>query len=138
MSETQTGSAASHRQVGFQEAISLFFNNYLNFEGRSSRGAYWWAALFMLLVDIATSIIDGVLFGFTFENMEPIGTLVFLAILLPSIAVGVRRLHDIGKSGWWSLIAFTVIGLIPLIYWACQPGERQDNRFGPDIEAGRR
>ncbi|MEM6650401.1 MAG: DUF805 domain-containing protein [Pseudomonadota bacterium] len=108
----------------------------MNFEGRSSRGAYWWAVLFTLLVDIATSVIDSILFGG--NSVEPIGSLVSLALLLPGVGVGVRRLHDIGKSGWWLLIGFTIIGLIPLIYWLCQPGERQDNRFGPDVEAGRR
>ncbi|MEM1103752.1 MAG: DUF805 domain-containing protein, partial [Pseudomonadota bacterium] len=60
-----------------------------------------------------------------------------LATRIPGIGLGVRRLHDIGRSGWWTLIAFTVIGLIPLIYWACQPGERSENRFGPDVEQGR-
>ncbi|MEM6851324.1 MAG: DUF805 domain-containing protein, partial [Pseudomonadota bacterium] len=66
-----------------------------------------------------------------------LGTLFSLATLIPGIGLGVRRLHDIGRSGWWTLIAFTVIGLIPLIYWACQPGERSENRFGPDVEQGR-
>jgi uncharacterized membrane protein YhaH (DUF805 family) len=53
-----------------------------------------------------------------------------LATIIPGIAVTVRRLHDINKSGWWILIAFTVVGIIPLIYWYCQPGTPGKNQYG--------
>ena len=54
-----------------------------------------------------------------------------MATLLPALGVGVRRLHDLDKSGWWLLIVFTGIGALVLIYWFCQPGTPGDNQFGP-------
>lgn len=62
-----------------------------------------------------------------------ISGLIMLALLLPGIAVGVRRLHDIDRSGWWLLIIFVpIIGVIAVIYWACLKGTDGANRFGPD------
>ena len=60
-----------------------------------------------------------------------------LVTLVPSISLSVRRLHDINRSGWWFLLSITLIGLIPLIYWACQRGDRVENDYGSDKEAGR-
>ena len=59
-----------------------------------------------------------------------------LVTLLPGILLSVRRLHDINRSGWWLLFSITLIGLVPLIYWACQRGDRVENDYGPDKEAG--
>ena len=62
-----------------------------------------------------------------------LNTIVSLALILPGIAVSVRRLHDIDRTGWWVLLGFIpVIGTLWLIYWACQPGTSGPNRFGPD------
>ena len=124
---------AGHRHVGFVEAITLFFRNYVNFQGRSSRGAYWWVVLFCLLVEIALTLLvraGGASLSFLFG-------LWWLAILLPSISLSIRRLHDIGKSGWWLLLYLTGIGTLVILFWAVQPGQRATNRFGPDAEAGR-
>lgn len=60
-----------------------------------------------------------------------------LATLIPSLAISVRRLHDVGKSGWWLLIMFTIVGILLLLYWYVQPGQRAENKFGSDKEAGR-
>jgi len=60
-----------------------------------------------------------------------------LVTLLPGRSLSVRRLHDINRSGWWLLLSITLIGLIPLIYWACQGGDRVENDYGSDKEAGR-
>ena len=65
--------------------------------------------------------------AFSIVNM-----LVSLALILPGVAVSVRRLHDIDRTGWWILLGFTVIGALVLIYWACQRGTPGPNRFGPD------
>jgi len=66
------------------------------------------------------------------ENKEWGSIIVNLATLLPGLTVSVRRLHDIDKSGWWLLIMFTFIGIIPLTYWACKKGSTGQNRFGAD------
>jgi uncharacterized membrane protein YhaH (DUF805 family) len=75
--------------VNFQTAIRSGFNNYANFKGRATRAEYWWWALFSLIVQIVTS------------GQNAIGDLIDLAILLPSVAVAIRRLHDTNRRGWW-------------------------------------
>ena len=96
--------------MNFGQAISTCFAKYATFSGRASRPEFWWFFLFQILVSIAASMLGDVVAG-----------LVSLALLLPALAVGARRLHDIGKSGWWQLIMLTVIGLLLLIYWWVQP-----------------
>ena len=102
----------------FGESIKTCFSKYADFSGRASRSEYWWWFLFVVLVSAATGIISDKL------------TAVFsLVVLLPGIAVSVRRLHDIDKSGWFLLLNFIpVIGWIILLYWAVQEG-REPNRF---------
>ncbi|MDP3412218.1 MAG: DUF805 domain-containing protein [Polaromonas sp.] len=97
------------------QAISTCFSKYATFSGRASRPEFWWFFLFQVLVSIAASMFGDVING-----------LVGLALLLPALAVGARRLHDIGKSGWWQLIMLTVIGFLVLIYWWVQPGNSDD------------
>ncbi len=130
--------AAAHRDVKFAEAPALFFKNYVKFEGRSSRGAYWWFFLANVIVSFVLGFIDGTL-GLYAGGVGTLGGLWTLAILIPSIAIGMRRLHDIDKSGWWLLIAFIpLVGVIWLIVLFCQPGKRADTQFGgPDVGAGR-
>lgn len=127
-----------NRQVGFIDAIGLFFKNYVNFQGRSSRGAYWWYFLFSIVLGFILGFIDGFM-GAVEPNtgLGLLGGLFSLATLIPGIALGVRRLHDTGKSGWWILIYFTIIGILVLIFFFAQPGERSENKYGPDQEAGR-
>ena len=96
--------------MNFGQAISTCFAKYATFSGRASRPEFWWFFLFQSLVSIVASMLGDVVAG-----------LVSLALLLPALAVGARRLHDIGKSGWWQLIMLTVIGLLLLIYWWVQP-----------------
>ena len=96
--------------MNFGQAISTCFAKYATFSGRASRPEFWWFFLFQILVSIAASMLGDVVAG-----------LVSLAVLLPALAVGARRLHDINKSGWWQLIMLTVIGLLLLIYWWVQP-----------------
>ena len=60
-----------------------------------------------------------------------------LAIIVPGIAIGIRRLHDVNRSGWWWLIAFTVVGLIPLFIWSVRAGDNDLNDYGEDIEQGK-
>jgi len=126
---------ATGRTVGFFDSIVLGFGNYFDFAGRSSRGAYWFWALFIFFLAMATTTADEAFFPY--NEYTPVTTFTDLATLIPGIALTVRRLHDIGKSGWWMLMALTIIGIIPLIYMMCVPGNRSANSFGPDAEAGR-
>jgi len=112
--------------MNFGQAISSGFNNYVNFSGRACRSAFWYWALFAVLVAIVTQIADSII-GVPATNI-----LAGLGLLLPGIAVSVRRLHDIDRTGWWLLLGFTIIGVIVLIYWDCVKGTGGPNRYGPD------
>ncbi len=102
----------------FGESIRTCFSKYAMFDGRASRSEYWWFFLFTFLASAALGYISQTLSG-----------LFSLGILLPSLAVGVRRLHDIDKSGWFLLLSFIpIIGWIILIFWATQEG-KEPNRF---------
>jgi uncharacterized membrane protein YhaH (DUF805 family) len=111
--------------MSFGQAISTCFSKYVMFSGRAGRPEYWYWVLFVLVASIVLSIIDRVLpFGL-------LRLLFALATILPGIAVGCRRLHDVDRSAWWLLIAFVpVVGAILLIVWACQRGTTGPNQFG--------
>lgn len=102
---------------------------YAVFEGRARRAEFWYFALFNIIVGFIINIISG-LFGDKYGIM---GIIYQIGVIVPSIAVAARRLHDINKSGWWQLI-----GLIPLIGWiwylvlVCTDSDVGDNRFGPN------
>jgi uncharacterized membrane protein YhaH (DUF805 family) len=114
------------------DAIRKVLSNYATFSGRASRAEYWWWFLFILILSALTALIDGVLFGFGPEAIQPISLIVTLGLILPSIAVGVRRLHDIGKSGWWYLIVVTGIGALVLIWFFIQPSVAGANEHGDE------
>jgi uncharacterized membrane protein YhaH (DUF805 family) len=102
----------------FGESISTCFSKYATFEGRAARSEYWWWFLFVLLVSAATGMIS-----------ETISGLFSLAVLLPGLAVGARRLHDTDHSGWFLLLwLIPVIGWIILLVWLVQEG-KEPNRF---------
>ncbi len=113
------------RKVSMGEAVKLFFTNYVKFDGRSNRGEYWWAFLGIIIVSIVLSIIDAML------GIQLLGIIFSLATLVPGIALGIRRLHDIDKSGWWLLIGLIpLVGALVLIYFFVQPPTPGPNRFG--------
>jgi uncharacterized membrane protein YhaH (DUF805 family) len=112
--------------MGFGQAISSGFSNYVNFNGRASRSEFWFWGLFAVLVGIVTQIIDAII------GMPLTNAIASLGLLLPGIAVSVRRLHDLDRTGWWLLLALTVIGVIVLLIWDCMKGTDGPNRYGPD------
>ena len=120
----QSDMGSPNHMVGFGEAISLGFKNYINFNGRATRAEYWWWFLFV--------VVTGVVLG-TIDSITGIGALqnIFnLATLIPGLALGARRLHDIGKSGWWQLLWFAIIvGWIIMIVWYCKPGNQPGNKY---------
>jgi len=105
----------------FGESVKTCFAKYATFEGRASRSEYWWWVLFTIIASAMLGVISSML-----------AAVFSLATLLPYLAVGVRRLHDTDRSGWWLLIGFIpLIGAIVLIVWCCQTG-RDPNRFGAE------
>ena len=94
----------------FGESISRCFSKYADFNGRAAKPEFWWWMLFIFLASAGTGMISPVL-----------SSLLSLATLLPCLAVTSRRLHDVGRSGWWQLVALVpLIGWIVLIYWCVQ------------------
>lgn len=96
------------------EWMLLPLKRYAEFSGRSPRAEYWWFVLFSFLVSIPAGIIDAIL------GIQIAGGLLSLGLLLPSLAVGVRRLHDLDRSGWWILAPLAVI--VPTIGGAAVMG----------------
>ena len=122
----------------FFEAISSGFRHYVDFSGRAMRSEFWYWFLFTILLSIVTVGIDYAIFGYTLETVSPVNALSSLATFLPSLAVGVRRLHDRDQTGWSILLGLiAVIGWIVLVVWFCMRGTVGPNRFGPDPLQGR-
>ena len=120
--------------VNFSEAIQLAFKNYFNLQIRSSRSEYWYWFLFVLIFGLIVDFLDATIAGSSWleydELWGPLTIIFNLVVFLPGIAVGVRRLHDVNRSGWWLLLSFTIIGIIPLFIWAVSKGTEGKNRFG--------
>jgi uncharacterized membrane protein YhaH (DUF805 family) len=92
---------------------------YAQFDGRASRSEYWWFYLFTVLVSAAADSLGGTA-----------GNLASLFFLLPGLALMVRRLHDVGRSGWWFLIGFTLIGIPVFCYWLIKEADSGANTYG--------
>ena len=136
--------------MSFTNAVKAYFTKWIDFRSRSSRSEFWWAFLFIILFSLAQFIIEFIVVlifvyaGFSesemMENALTIGiwfyTIGMFALgvffWIASTCLTIRRLHDLDKSGWWQLIMFTIIGIIPLIIWYCTKGTDGDNRFGKD------
>ena len=98
-------------------ATKTVLNNYAKFEGRSGRPEYWWFILAYFVASLVLAFVGGII-----GVGELLANILGLALLIPSLAVAVRRFHDIGKSGWWILIGLIpVLGWIAFIYFAAQP-----------------
>ena len=118
----------------FTKSIEVCFNKYAIFTGRASRSEFWWFVLFGILGGIIAAIIDVMIFGYSIEVTGPMGWIFTIVLLLPSIAVGARRLHDIDKTGWWQLLWITIIGGLVVIIWQATVGEKKKNRYGAPIK----
>jgi len=101
---------------------------YAQFDGRSHRTEYWMFALISFLISMALNVVE-ILVG----GPGILGTIYGLAVLVPSIAVGIRRLHDTNRSGWWILLGFVCcVGWIVLIVFAVEDSTPGDNQYGPN------
>ncbi|MDO5500062.1 MAG: DUF805 domain-containing protein [Propionibacteriaceae bacterium] len=102
-------------RVGFVQAGQLLFKNYATFHGRASLSEYWWVALWSVLAMLVAWI--------------PGLGLIFLAAMIPMLALQVRRLHDAGYSGWWTLLNLTGIGSIVVLIFSLQPSSPAGIRY---------
>ncbi|MDB5663834.1 DUF805 domain-containing protein [Cypionkella sp.] len=126
--------------MNFVEAVKSAYANYANFSGRSQRSAYWWFTLFNVAVGLVIALLEG---GGSYSagggsmQFAVVGglfsTIWMLVNLLPGLALAVRRLHDVDKSGWWLFIALIpLVGAIILLVWFCTRGTVGSNRFSAD------
>lgn len=133
--------------MDFMTAVKTCFGKYATFAGRAQRSEFWWFVLFVWVTSIVLTIVDSTMFGtvvrtpggFSASTNTPyLSGLFSLAILLPNLAVSVRRLHDTDRSGWWLLIGLIpLVGFIVLLVFFTSKGTEGDNRFGPDPLGGR-
>ena len=146
--------------MGFGQAVGLFFSRYADFQGRSRRAEYWWVALAQLIFYFGFGLLFVVLGG-ELEGMSglPVAEglslilliamiVVVIGLIIPNLALAVRRFHDLGQTGWL-VVVFGVIGLIPIVgslaslgqmIWFAFPGTVGPNQYGSDpknpIETG--
>lgn len=113
---------------------------YSRFRGRARRQEFWWFTLFHSLAIVLLVVIDSFLFGRSTTPIFPLTWIYLLGTLIPSLAVSIRRLHDIGKSGWWYLISLIPLGTLVLIFFYVLDSEAVTNQYGAnpkqkDLEA---
>jgi uncharacterized membrane protein YhaH (DUF805 family) len=102
-----------------------------DFQGRSSRAAYWWTFLISGIIVFVLGGISASIWDLDNNDMGPLEGIYLLAYFIPSIALGVRRLHDVGRSGKWIFIALTGVGIFLLLWWYRSRSRPEDNEWGP-------
>lgn len=118
-------------------AVGSVLRQYARFSGRARRSEYWWWTLFTLAVFAVTGLIDSAGDSTAFEGGGPVSGVATLALVLPNLAVEVRRLHDTDRRGWWVLLSFLpILGWIVLLVFYVMRGTGGPNRFGPSPEPG--
>ena len=109
--------------------------DFIKFNGRSCRTESRYFLIFNIIIGLTAGLID-MKMGFTIEIIPGIPTLILSEItrgilILPNVSLVIRRLHDINKSGWWMLLFFTIVGLIPMFYWLYfKKGDQSENNYG--------
>ncbi len=111
--------------MGFVDAIKVCLSKYATFTGRATRAEYWWWVLFGVIVGAVFGILGNSTFALVIRGC------VNLALIVPTLAVAWRRMHDIGKGGgWYFIVLIPLVGWIIYIIWCCKPSEPNPNRFG--------
>ncbi len=124
--------------MDMKTAVQTVLGKYATFSGRAARPEYWWWVLATLILFTVLALVDGLVFApmtghesFSREAVQPLSSLASLILLLPNLAVAVRRLHDTDRSGWWLLLSvIPIIGPLVLIFFLVQAGTEGANRFG--------
>ena len=120
--------------MNFFEAIQSGFSNYVNFKGRAIRSEYNYWILFSVIISAITGILDFMIGYEDWNDPSPINSITQLILCLPGLAVMVRRFHDINKSGWNYLWVFTIIGMIPVVYWLYfKEGDKEENFYNSNF-----
>lgn len=121
---TEAVNSEEERYSAIDWFVKCVTSHYFNFSGRARRKEFWFFILIYFVISIFAGIIDSIL------DNQIVGTILSIGLFIPSLAVGTRRLHDIGRSGWWQLIYLTIIGIILLIIWWAMDTKRENNKYG--------
>ena len=125
--------------MNFQTAIEICIKKkYADFSGRASRSEFWFFYLFILIGSILTIIADVNMFSHSFGAWGPVNSIYQLLVIVPSLAVSARRLHDTNKSGWYILFSIIPIFGLIVIFWWSSLGSNKKNRFGNPIKLKRK
>ena len=116
--------------MNFGQAITSCMGKYVTFSGRASRSEFWWFYLFVVLMSWGSTLVGNTMFGVLDPMAQILPLIVNSIFFLPVLAAGARRLHDIGKSGWWQLILLTGIGAILLIIWWASNTKSEGDQYG--------
>ncbi len=118
--------------MGFGDAVKTCLRKYFTFSGRARRSEYWWFYLFTVIVAVVAAIIDGTIVGWENADEGPVGTLTSLALFIPTLSAGWRRLHDTGRSGWWigGAILATIVFVFILLAAVGLTGFDEGGTFG--------
>ena len=107
------------------------WQKYAFFKGRARRAEYWYFVLYGWLVSLAAALVDALTFGVGDDGMGLLGAIYSLVVFVPSLAVGVRRMHDTGRSGWTLLLGLIpIIGWVLIIVYSCQDSQPGGNKWG--------
>ncbi|CAI9411195.1 DUF805 domain-containing protein [Nocardioides sp. T2.26MG-1] len=129
--------------MSFSDAVSTCLGKYADFSGRAGRPEFWWFFVFNVAASLMASIVDGL--AGTDVTSTPltgdqglVGILVTLALVVPNLSVGARRLHDTGRPAWWLLLLLVpCLGILVLIVFFCLPSQPHPNRYGePPLQTG--
>ena len=113
--------------------FKLALSKYAQFTGRSRRSEYWYFALGTIII---TYGLQGLGMALEMSILTILGGIASLALLIPGIAVAVRRMHDVGRSGWWLLLVFIPLAGLVVLYWAASDSEPGANAWGPNPKTG--
>ena len=131
--------------MSIMDAFTTCMGKYFTFSGRAKRSEYWWFYLFTTLVGIGYNLVgqetflEGNMHALVSGDLTTVITIViisyipFLVFISPILAAGSRRLHDIGKSGWWQLLVLTLIGIILLIVWFATNTKPEGDKYGEAV-----
>ena len=121
--------------MSFPDAVrNVLMNKSGDFNGRATRSEFWWWALASFIISIPFTILDGIIFGWGYDDPVWFSILLTIAIFIPTLTLTVRRLHDKGKSGWFLLILLVplinICFMIVLLVWFIQDGDAHVNSYG--------
>ena len=122
-------SSSDDGSAGFLWAIQQCFRKYFDFSGRARRAEYWYFMLFQFLLNMALLMLISV----SPRLADNLSLVLSLAFLIPNFAVSARRLHDVGRSGWWQLLCLTGIGIFVLLFWFLTRSE--ERRVGKECRS---